>query len=406
MSGACAVSAAATISAMRPSRVATGPTSTSPPVGVKAHACIYNDAREGERRERQGRAAGRLLRLSRRRAGGGRRPRRVHRAHEGAPRHDAGRRQRSRRARASSRRSRCPPGTHSHKVRAANGLMLVNREGHGAGRRARRAPAGSASTTCRTPSRPREITFWRSGGARRASLHLRRPLRLHLARDGRLRRQHRADPRPRRSRAGPRRSAAGGCRGSGRPAARRRRGRGASIAAIIPSVTATGSTSATGTAASSSSTSRIWPSRASSPGSTGARPSSRRPTPRCRCRFRSHGRRVMLVADEDVAKLEPGPPSFLWLVDITDEKQAGAVRQLPGRRRRRAGRSRTSPAAISRARRSPPPRFPVAWFAHGLRIVDIAQPARAARGRALPAAACRRARRACAATTCAWTIAG
>ena len=27
-----------------------------------------------------------------------------------------------------------PPGTHSHKVRAANGLMLVNREGHGASR--------------------------------------------------------------------------------------------------------------------------------------------------------------------------------------------------------------------------------------------------------------------------------
>ena len=32
-------------------------------------------------------------------------------------------------------------------------------------------------------------------------------------------------------------------------------------------------------------------------------------------------RRALLVADEDVAKLEPGPPAFLWLVDITDEKK-------------------------------------------------------------------------------------
>src|SRR5204863_437754 len=35
--------------------------------------------------------------------------------------------------------------------------------------------------------------------------------------------------------------------------------------------------------------------------------------------FPLHGRRVLLVADEDVAKLAPGPPSFLWLVDISEE---------------------------------------------------------------------------------------
>jgi len=37
--------------------------------------------------------------------------------------------------------------------------------------------------------------------------------------------------------------------------------------------------------------------------------------------FPLQGRRVMLVADEDVAKLQPGPPSFLWLVDISDERR-------------------------------------------------------------------------------------
>src|SRR2546430_17231514 len=36
--------------------------------------------------------------------------------------------------------------------------------------------------------------------------------------------------------------------------------------------------------------------------------------------FPLHGRRVMIAADEDVAKLEPGAPSFLWLGDITDER--------------------------------------------------------------------------------------
>ena len=57
--------------------------------------------------------------------------------------------------------------------------------------------------------------------------------------------------------------------------------------------------------------------------------------------FPLNGRRVMLVADEDVAKLEPGPPAFLWLVDITDEKQPDAVRQLPGARVSATDRSRT-----------------------------------------------------------------
>ena len=151
-------------------------------------------------------------------------------------RHHARRRERPEAAAPARRRSRCRAGTHSHKVRAANGLMLVNREGHGAaagrGRASRRARdlrrLHARAGRARSPSGAR-------GGARRAPLHLRRPLRLHLAGDGRLRRQHRDDPRSRRSGAARRRSGAGGCRGSGRPAARRRRGRGASTAATIRS---------------------------------------------------------------------------------------------------------------------------------------------------------------------------
>ena len=87
--------------------------------------------------------------------------------------------------------------------------------------------------------------------------------------------------------------------------------------------------------------------------------------------FPLHGRRVLLVSDEDVAKLEPGPPSFLWLVDVTDER-----RPVP-----------FASFQVAGVDGSPQPEYtgchqpceeitgteiPVAWFAHGLRIVDIA----------------------------------
>ena len=57
-----------------------------------------------------------------------------------------------------------PPGTHSHKVRAANGLMLVNREAHGGQPSSPNPPRGLGIYDVSTPSRPREITLWRSGG--------------------------------------------------------------------------------------------------------------------------------------------------------------------------------------------------------------------------------------------------
>ncbi len=86
------------------------------------------------------------------------------------------------------------------------------------------------------------------------------------------------------------------------------------------------------------------------------------------------GRQIMLVADEDVLRLtKDATSSFLWLVDITDE-------------------TRPTPFAsfqVDGIDGSPQPEFtgchqpaeevrgteiPVAWFAHGLRIVDISKP--------------------------------
>ena len=90
--------------------------------------------------------------------------------------------------------------------------------------------------------------------------------------------------------------------------------------------------------------------------------------------FTIRGRKLLVVADEDVARLTADAfPSFLWLVDITEE-------------------TRPTPFAsfqLAEIDGSPQPSFtgchqpceivtgseiPTAWFAHGLKIVDIAQP--------------------------------
>ena len=56
-----------------------------------------------------------------------------------------------------------PPGMHSHKVRATNGLMLVNREAHGA-QPAAAGQGGLGIFDISTSGRPREITQWKCGG--------------------------------------------------------------------------------------------------------------------------------------------------------------------------------------------------------------------------------------------------
>lgn len=87
------------------------------------------------------------------------------------------------------------------------------------------------------------------------------------------------------------------------------------------------------------------------------------------------GRRVMVVADEDVAKLRPSPPSFAWVYDITDERQPMPIStfQVAG----------VDPDGAPREPMSgchqPSERFvgttlPFAWFAKGMRLVDISDP--------------------------------
>jgi hypothetical protein len=87
------------------------------------------------------------------------------------------------------------------------------------------------------------------------------------------------------------------------------------------------------------------------------------------------GRQVMVVADEDVAKLRPCPPAHAWVYDITDERQPIPIAtiQVPGLDPDGA------PQPEMTGCHQPSERFsgtviPFAWFAQGLRLMDITDP--------------------------------
>ena len=265
-----------------------------------------------------------------------------------------------------------PPGTHSHKVRAANGLMLVNREAHPAHKPEAGVTGGLGIHDVSDPARPREITFWRSGGA---GVH-------RFTFDGRyayispemdgyvgnivmiLDLADPAKPREVGRWWMPGQWTAGGetpswpgrhhrCHHPIRSGDRLYVSSWHGGFVILDIADMSKPTFVSGL---------DWSPPFITPTHTAI------PVP-----FPLRGRRVLLVADEDVAKLEPGPPSFLWLVDISDER-----RPVP-----------FASFQVEGVDGTPQPEFtgchqptetitvtevPVAWFAYGLRIVDIADP--------------------------------
>lgn len=87
------------------------------------------------------------------------------------------------------------------------------------------------------------------------------------------------------------------------------------------------------------------------------------------------GRRVMVVADEDVAKLYPAAPAFAWVYDITEERLPVPIAtiRVPG------ADPDGAPQPPMSGCHQPSERFtgsviPFAWFAQGLQIFDIADP--------------------------------
>ena len=242
------------------------------------------------------------------------------------------------------------------------------------------------------------------GRHRHASFLLRRPLSLRLADARRLCRQRHGHLRPEESRRSRSWSGTGTCRGSGPPAARRRPGRRRITAAIIRCGSATGSTPATGRAASSSSTSRTCAKPKFVSGLDWSPPF---PCPTHRAipvPFEIGGRKILLVADEDVMHQFEGPPAFLWVVDITQEDRpvpfaSFQVEELDGTPAPKHS------AATSRSRRSPAPKFPPPGSCTACASSTSAARARRRRSRA----SCRTRRRASiirSRTTCSWTTAG
>lgn len=87
------------------------------------------------------------------------------------------------------------------------------------------------------------------------------------------------------------------------------------------------------------------------------------------------GRKIMVVADEDVAKLYPSPPAFAWIYDIANEEAPLPIATFQVEGLDPDG----APQPPMSGCHQPSERFhgavlPFAWFAQGLRLVDVADP--------------------------------
>jgi len=265
-----------------------------------------------------------------------------------------------------------PSGTHSHKVRVAGGLMLVNREAQPADQPVPGVAVGLGIYDVSNPARPREIAFWRSGGAgvhrftfdgRYAYISPEMEgyvgnivMILDLADPGRPREVGRWWM--------PGQWVAGGETPSWTGRQHRchhpiRLGdrlyvsywHGGFVILDIEDLGAPRLVSGLD-----------WSPPFATPTHTAL------PVP-----FALRGRRVLLVSDEDVAKLAPSPPSFLWLVDITDER-----RPVPVASFQVAGVDGSAQPDFTGCHQPcedvTGTEIPVAWFAYGLRVVDIENP--------------------------------
>lgn len=87
------------------------------------------------------------------------------------------------------------------------------------------------------------------------------------------------------------------------------------------------------------------------------------------------GRNVMIVADEDVAALRPSAPAFAWVFDITDETLPTPIATINVEGLDKDGSKQPPMTGCHQ----PSERFtgtviPFAWFAQGLRLFDVADP--------------------------------
>jgi len=87
------------------------------------------------------------------------------------------------------------------------------------------------------------------------------------------------------------------------------------------------------------------------------------------------GRRIMVVADEDVAKLYPSAPAFTWIYDISNERLPIPISTFQVAGVDPDGAPQPAMTGCHQpSERFSGTRIPFAWFAQGLRILDIADP--------------------------------
>ncbi|CCJ47972.1 LVIVD repeat-containing protein [Bordetella parapertussis] len=89
--------------------------------------------------------------------------------------------------------------------------------------------------------------------------------------------------------------------------------------------------------------------------------------------FELAGRKIAIVADEDVRKVRPSPPPFMWLFDITDETQPVPISTYQIEELMDKNMPEFT-GCHQPAEQVYGTEIPVAWFAKGLRVVDVKNP--------------------------------
>jgi len=87
------------------------------------------------------------------------------------------------------------------------------------------------------------------------------------------------------------------------------------------------------------------------------------------------GRNVMIVADEDVAELRPSAPAFAWVFDVTEETLPTPIATINvAGVDRDGGFQKPMTGCHQPSERFTGTIIPFAWFAQGLRLFDVADP--------------------------------
>ena len=90
--------------------------------------------------------------------------------------------------------------------------------------------------------------------------------------------------------------------------------------------------------------------------------------------FEINGRRYLVVADEDVERKQDEPAALMWMVDITDETLPVRVGSFQVQGVAGKGKHKIMTGCHQPCETVTGTEIPFAWFAHGLRVIDVKDP--------------------------------